>query len=82
MTLVKLTQDVRGIGISVGGLIKQRYTQLKIGELDKDRKLRVVEDLTFMLREQYGYGIVYDGVEGEKEKDEGGKVMRGLYLRI
>ncbi len=82
LTLVKLTQDVRGIGISVGGLIKQRYTQLKIGELDKDRKLRVVEDLTFMLREQYGYGIVYDGVEGEKEKDEGGKVMRGLYLRI
>lgn len=80
--LVRLTQDVRGIGISVGGLVKHRYTQLKLGEVDRDRKLQVVEDLAFMLRERYGYGIVYDGVEGEKEKDEGGRIMRGLYLRI
>lgn len=83
LKLTKLNKLVRGLGISVGGLVPHRYTQLKLGEKCKDDKLKKVEDLTFKLRKKYGYDIVYDGkVEIEKERDNDGKIMKDLYLRI
>lgn len=80
---VKLTKCLRGVGISVSGLVDHRYTQLSLEHKFKEENYKVVEDLKKRMRDRWGKDIIYEGaIECERQKDKEGKTIRGLYLRL
>ncbi len=75
-------KDIRGVGVSLGGFVKTKTKQIALGEdYDLTKKMKIAQ-LKMDIREKFGYRVIEEVIDSEKEKDDRGKVVRRVYLRI
>lgn len=75
-------KNLRSLGVSISGFVKSKSRPIKIGEDYDFTKKSKIADLKMQIREKYGYGIIEEIIDCEKEKSENGKVVRKTYLKI
>ncbi len=75
-------EDIRAIGVSLGEFRKSKVKQIALGEdYDMEKKAKVAK-LKAEIRNKFGYKVIEEVIDCEKEKDKYGKVVRRTYLRI
>ena len=75
-------EDIRAIGVSLGEFRKSKVKQIALGEdYDMEKKTKVA-NLKEEIRSRFGYKVIEEVIDSEKEKDKYGRVVRRTYLRI
>lgn len=75
-------EDIRAIGVSLGEFRKSKVKQIALGEdYDMEKKAKIAK-LKAEIRGKFGYKVIEEPIDAEKEKDKNGKIIRRTYLRI
>ena len=75
-------REIRAIGVSLGEFKKTKVRQIALGEdYDMEKKVRLAK-LKAEIRNKFGYKVIEETIDCEKEKGKDGKVVRRTYLRI
>ena len=75
-------KESRAIGVSLGEFKKTKVRQIALGEDYDMEKKKALADLKASIRNKFGYKVIEEVIDCEKEKDKCGKVVRRTYLRI
>lgn len=79
---VDKTKDIRAVGVSLGNFTKQKTRQIALGEDYDINKKAKLQELKANIRDKFGYKVIEETIDSDKEKGKNGKVIRGTYLRI
>ena len=75
-------REIRAIGVSLGEFKKTKVRQIALGEdYDMEKKIKLAK-LKTEIRNKFGYKVIEETIDCEKEKGKDGKVVRRTYLRI
>jgi len=74
--------DIRALGVSLGEFRKSKVKQIALGEDYDMEKKKKLANLKAEIRGKFGYKVIEEVIDSEKERDKYGKVVRRTYLRI
>ncbi len=75
-------REIRAIGVSLGEFKKTKVRQIALGEdYDMEKKVRLAK-LKAEIRNKFGYKVIEETIDCQKEKGKDGKIVRRTYLRI
>lgn len=74
--------DIRALGVSLGEFRKSKVKQIALGEDYDMEKKQKLANLKAEIRGKFGYKVIEEVIDSEKERDKYGKVVRRTYLRI
>lgn len=75
-------EEIRAIGVSLGEFRKSKVKQIALGEdYDMEKRAKIAK-LKAEIRGRFGYKVIEEPIDAEKEKDKNGKIIRRTYLRI